>query len=271
MKCEDFKILLPEYLSGTLDLKTGKHIDEHVSGCESCRNELEAMSSVWSKLEMIPQEDPGPAVSTRFYAMMEAYRQGMENAPAKISWSEKLNGWLSGLLPRRPVYQLGFSAVMLVFGIVIGLRLNFTSRPDGEIVQLKDEISEMRQLVTLSLLNRSSANDRLRGVTMSRQLENPDERHLSALVKTLNSDPNVNIRMAAVTALSQFSDTLWVRNELVESLARQESPLVQIFLIDLLTEIREQKALEVLQSMIENPENIEPVKKRARLGMDKII
>ena len=63
------------------------------------------MSSVWSKLERIPQEEPGPAVSTRFYAMMEAYRHGMDNAPAKISWSEKLNEWLTEHLPRRPVYH----------------------------------------------------------------------------------------------------------------------------------------------------------------------
>ena len=271
MKCEEIKKVLPDYLSSTMDSKTRKKIDEHISECTGCRQEVDAMSHIWSKLEQIPQEEPGSAVRSRFYSMLDAYKFGMNNAPGKKSLSDKLNGWLAGWWPRQPVFQLGIAVAVMIFGILIGIRINYGTTSKNEIVQLKEEMSEMRQLVTLSLLTRSSAIERLQGVTMSRHLVNPDERHLSALVNTLNSDPNVNVRLAAVNTLSQFSDTLWVRNELVESLSHNQSPLVQIYLIDLLAELREQQAFEVLKTLIDNPETMEPVKKRARLVMEKII
>ncbi|MBN1290545.1 MAG: HEAT repeat domain-containing protein [Candidatus Latescibacteria bacterium] len=271
MKCETIQANIPEYLSGTLDSETSQQVKMHISECTTCRQKVEAMNLVWSKLEQIPEEEPGFAVRSRFYHMLEAYKIGMNNAPAKKAVIERVNEWLAVWWPRKPVFQFGITVAVLILGILIGFRMNFGTGPKNEITQLKDEMSEMRQLVTLSLLTRPSAIDRLQGVAMSKDIINPDEKHLSALINTLNTDPNVNVRLAVVTALEQFSDTLWVRNELVQSLEHQQSPLVQIYLIDLLAKIREQNALETLKTIIDNPETMEPVKKRARLGMEKII
>ena len=131
-------------------------------------------------------------------------------------------------------------------------------------------MADMRQLVTLSLLNQSSANERLRGVYMSRDIAEPDDKFLSALVSTLNSDPNVSVRLAAVDALHQFSDFPEVRTDLVTSLPGQTSPLVQISLIDTLVRLRERRALDAFKTIAEDPRSIEPVKKRARMAISTI-
>jgi len=271
MKCERIKELIPGYITGNLDSKTKMQIDSHISECAGCKQELENVNLVWSKLAQIPMEEPGPEVRSRFYSMLKSYRHGLDYAPAKLPWNEKLGKWLGQRWFRRPVFQFGFAVILIIFGIIIGQRINYGVHTNGEIAELKDEVREMREMITNSLLNQSSAIERLQGLTMSRSLTDPDEEFLALLLVTLNSDPNVNVRLAAVDALHTFSDNSWVRTELARSLSRQTSPLVQISLIDLMVEIREQKVLEVLRAIIDDQQSIESVKKRARWGIQQII
>ncbi|MBN1832828.1 MAG: HEAT repeat domain-containing protein [Deltaproteobacteria bacterium] len=270
MKCEEIRVLIPDYLSETLDQQVKSRIDEHTLSCADCRREIDALALVWSKMEGLSEEEPGPAIRTRFYTMLEAYKHGVENAPQRPSMFERLNERLRVWWPRQPVFQFCVTAIFLIVGLTIGLRVNTVSRSTGELERLNKEMTEMRQLVTLSLLNQPIASDRLRGVFMSRDIPEPDDRYLAALVTTLNSDPNVSVRLAAVDALQRFSDSSDVRTDLVASLPRQTSPLVQISLIDTLVRLREKRAVDAFKIIAENPRSIEPVKKRAKMGLDTI-
>ena len=271
MDCEKIKKLIPDYIIGNLNPKTKLQVDDHIAECTGCKQEIEDMNCVWSKLEQIPEEEPRPEIRRRFYSMLETYSHGLNYSSEKVSWSDKINTWVEKFLPRRPVFQLGIITAMLIVGMVTGFQLNNSYRTQGEIVQLKDEVREMRQVVTNSLLNQYSAVERIQGLTMSRNIKDPDEQFLSLLLLILNSDPNVNVRLAAVNALSRFTDNSWARTELARSLSLQESPLVQISLIDLLVEIREQRALGVLRTIINDQRSMEEVKKHARWGMQNII
>ncbi len=64
----------------------------------------------------------------------------------------------------------------------------------------------MRQLVALSLMQQQNASDRLRGVNYTYRVEPDDPQVLSALLTTVNHDPSVNVRLAAVDALRKFTD-----------------------------------------------------------------
>ena len=59
----------------------------------------------------------------------------------------------------------------------------------------------MRQMVALSLMQEQSASERLRGVSWAMPRAVDDTEVLSALLTTVNQDPNVNVRLAAVDAL----------------------------------------------------------------------
>jgi HEAT repeat protein len=91
------------------------------------------------------------------------------------------------------------------------------------------------------------------------------------LVNTLNTDPNINVRLAAVEALYLFRNQPGVRDNLTNSLALQDSPLVQVALIDLLVEIREQRASEALKALIKNEKLNPDVKKLAEQGIKQLI
>jgi len=270
MKCKEIRVLIPDYLSETLDGQVKSQIDKHTLNCIDCRQEIDALALVWSKMEGLPEEEPGPAIRSRFYTMLEAYDHRVENAPQRVSRFEKLNERLRVWWPRQPVFQFCVTAIFLIVGLTIGLRINTESQSTGELERLNREMTEMRQLVTLSLLNQPTAGERLRGVYMSRDMPELDDKYLAALVTTLNSDPSVSVRLAALDVLHRFSDSLDVRTDLVASLPSQTSPLVQISLIDTLVRLREKRAVDAFKTIADNPRSIEPVIKRAKMGMDAI-
>jgi HEAT repeat protein len=59
---------------------------------------------------------------------------------------------------------------------------------------------------------------------------------LSALLTAVKEDPNVNVRLAAIDALGSVVERPNVQKSLVDSLPRQDSPMVQIALVDLLAD-----------------------------------
>jgi HEAT repeat protein len=106
---------------------------------------------------------------------------------------------------------------------------------------------------------------------VSREAEKTDASVLDALLNTLNGDPSTNVRLAAVDALYIFRDQPRVREALVQLLERQKSPLVQISIIDLLVEIREQKAMDALRFLIQNERTNPSVREHAEWGIRQLI
>ena len=122
----------------------------------------------------------------------------------------------------------------------------------------------------LSLLQQQSAFTRLEGVAWAYRVEHSDSDVLNALMHTVNNDPSVDVRLAAVDALRQFADNTSTRRELVQSLPRQTSPLMQIALIDLLVELRESSAAPQLERLIQEPALDQNVQRRARLALHRL-
>jgi HEAT repeat protein len=128
-----------------------------------------------------------------------------------------------------------------------------------------------------SLLNESSAMDRISGLTRTGQLtttgqlKSVDRQFYSTLLLLLNSDSNINVRLAAVNALANFSENEYVRHELVKSLSLQSSPLVQISLIDLLASIKEPDSSSTLVRLINDPDINIHVKERAKKALKEFI
>src|ERR1043165_9398022 len=102
-------------------------------------------------------------------------------------------------------------------------------------------------MVALSLMQQQSATDRLKGVSWSYRLQEPSADVLHALLDTLMHDSNVNVRLATVDALRQFGNQPVVRRGLVDAMARQESPMVEISLIDLAVDLRESESIVALR------------------------
>jgi HEAT repeat protein len=241
-----------------------------LTACRRCDGEYEGLSRLWNKLGMLPDAEPGRGMRARFYSMLDGYRDGIEISRHQRRPGWGLEPWLSGLLGGSPVFQFALAALILVAGVLIGRMLVAPAPGNPELADLRAEVNGMRQMVTLSLLQQQSASERLAGVSWSQRVGRPDERVLTALVQALNSDPSVDVRLAAVDALFRYSSRNEVRQALVQSLSRQTSPLVQIALIDLMVELGEKQSSEVLRRMATDADLNEAVRQRARWGLQQL-
>jgi len=262
MTCERTQEKFADFLTGDLD-ETGRgEVQKHILDCAACREDLENLTVVWAKLGVLPEEQPGSAVRGRFYAMLEDYKAA-QPVGSKSRWT----GWFTF---RRPAFAASFSAFLLLIGIGAGWLMTGGRLGGDRFASLSREVQDMRQQVALSLLSKPSASDRIQGVGYSAEVKNPNGTTLAALLKAVDSDPNPNVRLAAVDALYLFRDRPGVRESLVKSLSAQSYPLVQVALIDFLVEVRETRAIEALKKLIDAGELTPEVKARAEQGLKQI-
>jgi anti-sigma factor RsiW len=271
MSCEKTREKFADFLAGEIEDESRALIQAHLSACPACREEMESLSTIWTKLGVLPKEQPGPALRQRFYEMLEAYKDGLDEARTGPGLRRTISGWFERVMPRQPVYQFALSLILLAAGLGAGYLLN-GSRPaaKNEIAALHSEVTDMRRTVAISMLKQASPSERLMGVSWSSRLESPDEETLQALLEVLDHDPNVSVRLAAVDALYLFYDNPRVKAGLIESLAGQTSPLVQISLINLLVEIRERRAVKALEQLIQNKRLNPRVRERAEMVLAKL-
>lgn len=256
MKCQKLQELIPDYLAGEIPGDELGSFHAHLAECSDCRVELEQAQSMWRTLGEIREEEPGPGLRGRFYAMLEDEKRSAAETPGGIPWTVRVEAWLDSWWPRRPAVQMAMTVAVLVAGLavgagVIGSGVERAPQPNGEIAELRGEVEQMHEMVSLSLLDQDSSTDRLRGVNWSSRVNEPSQTLLTSLTNTLSSDPNESVRMAAVDALARFSDQPGVVDVLTGSLTQETSPMVQVALIDLLIAIQEKKALEALKNFIE--------------------
>jgi hypothetical protein len=259
MICERVKEQLAEYLSGNLEGEAREKFIGHLEQCGRCRGEVEELGALWRGLEFLPNPQPNAAMRGRFNEMPEAYRFGMEQSRPRATYA-----W----------WQLAAACGLLALGIGAGrMSSGGGSSPAGssmaELKQLQSEMQSMRQLVTLSLLQQQSASARLRGVTYSYQMEQPDPQVQEALLYAVNHDANINVRLSAVDALRKFVRVPAVSKALMDALPVQDSPLVQIALIDMLVESNDGSVIPSLRKLQGSQTN-EAVRQRAEWGLRKL-
>jgi len=267
MKCDNVRERFPDYLTGELESKAKAECDAHIAACAACGEELRKLSEIWTKLGVLPAEQPSPALRDRFYTMLEAYKDGLEAEPDQAERKPKFSFMLRQSWLRRPAFQFAAAALLVVAGLAGGYGL---SRAGGRVSRLTQEVESMRRTMAVSLLQQPSSSERLRGVSYTSQLKEPGRSMLEALLQTLDNDPNVNVRLAAADALYLFASDPEVKEGLVRSLAKQESPLVQSAVIDLLVVSREQRAVEALKALVGVEKTQPEIKKKAELGIQQL-
>ena len=265
MDCERVSELLPDYWEGVLKKPDAELVAAHLSTCKAC-GELAALGE---SIEQLPQEQPSPALHARFQAMLDAYEAGRDETKQRGSHPAIWGGWTWF----RPGLAFGTAAlVLLVAGFLAGRYFNAGEGPRSQeqMAAMESELTNMRQLVVLSMLQQDSASQRLQGVNWTTRQNQADPKILSALVHTLRYDSSVDVRLAALDALSRYRDQTQVRQGLAEALEAQQSPLVQVELIDLLVRWHDRGAIDPLHK-IEQDQNVDPtVRERARRAIDQL-
>jgi anti-sigma factor RsiW len=263
MKCEQITELLPDYLQETVRPEQNKIVEQHLAGCAECTEVV----ALWKKLSALPDEQPSLASRERFEAMLHAYQTGRaDNAESEKRpslWT--VFNWL-----RSPVGAVAWSLALLVAGAYIGWQLGGNRSNSQDLAAMRIELASTRQLVALSMLQQPSASQRLEGVSWTHSEARLDPQVLAALMHTLRYDPSVDVRLAALDALSRHAGQPQVRQDVFDALQEQQSPLVQVALIDQLVEWRDPQAAQHLQKLRQSSDLNPTVRQRADWAISKL-
>jgi len=208
------------------------------------------LEDLYSRLDNIKVPEPSDRMDREFYRSLEMVR---EIPRRRSSWA--------------PALRFAAAAVLVAFGWFLGSAGN-AGKYNEKINSMSRELSQMKEVMMVTMLEQPSATKRIKAISLADDVEKVDDRILNAFLKTLNSDPNPNVRLTAVEALSRYSDIRFVREGLIRSISVQESPLVQVALVDLMRKLGEKEARPELQKLLQNRDLNHSVRNRTRETME---
>lgn len=265
MTCEQIAELLPDYFHKALSPASSQLIEQHLRGCAAC----EAQVAMWKQMGSLANETPSPNLRKRFEAMAAVYQEGRWEHEHLKAERPGRGGWFANLF-RMPAFQAAAAAVLVAIGFGAGHMWDGKPQVAPEIVALQKEVANMRQSLVLSMMQQESAASRLQGVSYSYQLQQADPEIISALIYSLKTDNNVDVRLAALDALRRYERDKHVRQGMTEALHPKQSPMVQMALIDALVEMRDRDAVNRFQEL-EHAPNVNPaVKERAKFAIQAL-
>jgi hypothetical protein len=267
MKCEETGALMPDYLQGRLQPAQMGTVKAHLEQCAACAEE----AALWQKLGALPDEQPSPAMASRFNAMLETYQEGrwektsLQNERNRFLDFGAIVAWL-----RTPALSMGWAVALLLAGFLGGRYLDRDNQQKSQLATVQQQLVDMRELVVVSMLKQQSPSERLQGVSFSMDQKQPDGKVLEALLHTLRYDNSVDVRLAALDALSRYGSRPDIRQGLKDSLQPQQSPMVQVALIDTLVDLRDTSILPQLKQFQSDPKVDPTVRKRADWGIQQL-
>jgi hypothetical protein len=272
MECKDYREQFTSLLTDALEKNLRSKIESHLSVCADCRSEFEAAKKIWDLMGEIPQPEPSEAFRTSFDAILSDYKEQL--IVKKNPISELINK-LREYWYLYPQPSLAFSFVLVLLGLIGGYILHrpehSTTSYNKQIELLTSQVSEIKQVMMLSLLKDPSASQRILAVAYTDEIGNVDFKVISALFTTLNEDPNVNVRLATLEALVKLAGEPKVREGLVRSIDLQDSPLMQSAIADVMVKLQEKSSIHSLQILLSKKDLNQMVKIKIEKNIQKLI
>lgn len=250
---ENMEDRMIDYIDGTLDESRRHEVEAEITSNPEARRRFEQLKQLMRTMDTAPEWTPSSGLQTKFEASLK---------------KEKVTGKIIFL---RPAF-LRIAAVFAVLIVVAGIAfvVNREIQRDREMMALRSRLEETERLVLRNMQNQSSAGERILGVKATYEVSAPSDEIVTALIQTMNADPNANVRLAAIHALARCEKVSGVRKALLSALVAEQDPVVQIGLINVLVALHEKAALEPLQHIINDHNTLDVVKDEAYAGIFRL-
>ena len=269
MDTSDLNSKLIDYIDGKLDESQSAMLEEKIKGDPKVNREYNKLREVMGVMQRGIVQQPDKGLETGFLSMLEDEIIELENTLQDLE--KGIHKKKEKVYSLKLSWPLGLAAsvTLVLLGAMIGVFIT-NSGQNEQISQLKKEIDATKAAVISALQNESSASQRIMGVNASFELDEADDEIITALINAMNDDDNINVRLAAIEALYQFSSEEKVKASFINALATQKEPVIQLALINILVNLKENRAINNMQKIIEDAETIESVKDEAQLGLYKL-
>ena len=259
MKKEKLEELVAEYLNRDMSPQQKEELKSFLkkNGCEL--DELSDLENIFNQLDEFQVPEPSEKMYDGFYSMLEEYQEKERKSEKK---KEKAASIFQSFFPQKYIPQIAYSLLLLIIGWAAGAWILPSSKYENQIVQMTSQIQEMREVMMLTMIDQPSATERIKAVNLTNNFETVDDKIIRALLKTLNHDENENVRLVTVEALYEFANNPKVREGLIQSISKQNSPLVQIALADIMISLQEKKSIEQFNELLKKKDLNDTVRHR---------
>jgi hypothetical protein len=247
MKCEKYEEKLIGWLNNDISPAEREELEKHLEGCVECREELAAMQPVWDMMGTIETPEPSAHMKVKFQAMLDTYKESVQDQ--KSSWTG-IREQFGRLWNWQPRWTMAYSLVIVLIGFGSGYLIfsnSKGSKQDQQLQALTSQVHELKQTMMLALLENPSASERIRGVSYTSEIKHADKEVIDALLATLNNDPNVNVRLSTLAHLANHPE---VSEGLIESIAQQDSPLLQSAIADVMLKLQEKRSVKSFRELL---------------------
>jgi hypothetical protein len=262
---EEIQELIAEYLNNEIS-------EENLAKLEQLADEqkipLEELVKMYQDIDELEIPETSQRMDENFYAMLKREKQLIENKSNR--WS-RLLVQIVGVITVPQVPRLAYGFILLLIGLVVGNMLMPNRGYERQISAMSSEVSEMRELMVLTMIKGDQATDRIKAVNYVEDMKEVDTKVIDALFKTLNNDENVNVRLVSLETLTKFTNLAVVREGLIKSFDQQESPIIILELAEILIQLQDKKSIEELENLLKK-EDLDPtLRNTIESGLKKVI
>ena len=254
MKPDKIKSLLEKYYAGNTSLEEEDLLREALKSVDDVPLELKVDAELFAMMRALSEETTDSEINVD------------EKETRVIPMDPKPTGFNLSWVAR---IAAGFS--ILVIGVFAGWFLGERGRENPDVAELRQDITEMKEMMALTQLRKQSASERIMATYEFKKLDSASDEILDALIYTFNNDDNANVKNAAAEALFKFGNHDKVRKAFINGLTTQNDPVLQIKLIDMLVGLNEKRALPKLQEMMQEENQMMVVKQKAAQGIGKLL
>jgi hypothetical protein len=261
MNCKESFELMQEYFSGNISEHDLIKLKQHLELCEECHRkflEIEKLSIAFDHMpDLKPGSDSGEFID-------DIIQQEYNNTGKSIRFTG-IPHWT--LIPA----VIAASIILFFGGFFTGKIHNKQYLEDQEIIALRKEVNETKNLMILNLLEQQSASKRIMAANYAEELEEIKPEVMDALVYSLNNDYSANVRLAALEALSRYTDYPFVRFELIKSFENEKDPIIQLNMINMMVLLNEKSSVHIMQKLVNDEHTPKIVREQAKKGLEILL
>lgn len=258
MSCTFPEQRLTALLHGELDADERQAALDHISHCAGCRQLHASLASAWEELADLPgHETTSPGTRRAVERMIGASADEREvRSFERRRRAERLPGLRRIAARWTPAVAV---AAALVLGFIGGSRLSSPVAPPSS--DLAHRLDELEQAVFVARLQSSDAVARLATIEVAMSRDETRPAVVEALLQALAEDPSINVRLAAVEALTPALEDRQVALRAAQLLGRDRSVLVQLALTERLGALEDANLREAVVREVE-PDALQPEARR---------
>lgn len=235
--------ILPLYLDGALDPNQKQRVQAHLEECSTCNSELKKLKILFAAFEEEKLAFPSERLTARFLENLEREKREV-NKGQSINTTKPLKKH-----PWRSLFKVAASIALLIGAFMLG-KYHQIQKTKINIPDLRSEGLVLKNTAMLSLMEDNSASKRIQGVSDVEGITKPDEVILKALTDRMLNDDNANVRLTAVSVLTNFTDSELVKDGFIKALKTEQEAGIQMTIIRILVKIQEKKAVAPMQRLL---------------------